>query len=90
MWYLPEHTLAAYYYAFFEGAHFIDVDVHPTRDGKFIVYHDPVLLDTELSGLETFDPELKLKESFTNKINKREFKAGSGWMVKDFTSKELK
>ena len=27
MWYFPEHTLVSYYYAFFEGADFIDVDL---------------------------------------------------------------
>ena len=55
MWYFPEHTFAAYYYAFFEKADFIDVDLQPTKDGKFVVYHDPIFLEHEIHGLDTFE-----------------------------------
>ena len=61
MGYFPEHTQAAYYYSFFEGADFIDIDVQPTKDGDLVVYHDPVLLEDTVSGLlenpEVFKPK---------------------------------
>ena len=49
---MPEHTLLSYYYAFFEGADFIDVDIQPTKDGQFIVFHDALVNDKELYGLD--------------------------------------
>jgi len=94
MWYVPEHTLPAYYFSFMEGAHFIDVDLQPTKDGGFVVYHDPVLMPHEIWGLpehpSIFTAEKQIKEMFVNKINRNKYPAGSGWFVKDFTSSELK
>ena len=51
MWYLPEHTVAAYYYAFFEGADFIDIDLQPTADGSFIAYHDNVITPSDIPDI---------------------------------------
>jgi glycerophosphoryl diester phosphodiesterase len=84
MWYFPEHTLMAYYYAFFEKSDFIDVDLQPTKDGKFVVYHDPILQEHEVEGLQSFDQTMKIKEPFVNNISKRVY--NNGWYVKDFDS----
>ena len=51
MWYFPEHTSAAYYYSFFEGADFIDVDLQPTKDNQFLVFHDPIITHDDVEGL---------------------------------------
>ena len=79
MWYFPEHTIAAYYYAFFEGADFIDVDLHPTKDGTFIAYHDPVITPEEAPSILDF-PEIFTKERrnqrFHNKMSLRTFEKG--------------
>lgn len=75
-WYFPEHTLDAYYYAFFEGADFIDVDIHPTADGEFIVYHDPVLMGDDLSGFDEYDKIFSKNRSnakFKNNIDGRTY-----------------
>lgn len=38
--YLPEHTLAAYAFAYAQGAHYIEPDLVLTKDGRFIALHD--------------------------------------------------
>ena len=90
MWYMPEHTYPAYYYAFFEGADFIDVDLQPTKDGQFIVYHDPVLLDKEISGLDIFPKDQQISQEFINKVNNKTFEKGNGYFTKDFSTTDLK
>ncbi|GAA1178035.1 glycerophosphodiester phosphodiesterase [Nesterenkonia xinjiangensis] len=39
----PEHTRAAYMRALDEGADGIEIDVHLTRDGEVICFHDPLV-----------------------------------------------
>ena len=74
MWYIPEHSLASYYYAFFEKADFIDVDIHPTKDGTFIVYHDPIMTPDDVEGLRDF-PQIfhheRKNHEFLNLMNLR-------------------
>ena len=92
VWYFPEHTIAAYYYAFFEGAHFIDVDLHPTKDGSFVAYHDFAITPADTpSVLEHPDVFTKdnMNQYFQNKQNRRIFKEGEGWAIKDFTVEQL-
>jgi glycerophosphoryl diester phosphodiesterase len=36
----PEHTIAAYDLALRQGAHYIEQDIHQTRDGALVVLHD--------------------------------------------------
>ena len=72
MWYFPEHTSAAYYYSFFEGADFIDVDLQPTKDGHFMVFHDIVITHDEVDGLTPengFEEANMNQETFTNTNN---------------------
>ena len=56
----------------------------PTKDGKFVVYHDPILQEHEVEGLQSFDQTMKIKEPFVNNISKRVY--NNGWYVKDFDS----
>jgi glycerophosphoryl diester phosphodiesterase len=44
--YLPEHTLAAYALAVFQGADFIEPDLVMTKDGHLIARHENALDDT--------------------------------------------
>ncbi|WP_022873422.1 glycerophosphodiester phosphodiesterase family protein [Nesterenkonia alba] len=39
----PEHTRAAYLRAIEEGADGLEIDVHLTRDGEVVCFHDPTL-----------------------------------------------
>jgi glycerophosphoryl diester phosphodiesterase len=38
---LPENTLPAFEKALADGANALEIDVHPTADGHFVVAHDP-------------------------------------------------
>ena len=38
---LPENTLPAFERALADGANSLEIDVHPTADGHFVVAHDP-------------------------------------------------
>jgi glycerophosphoryl diester phosphodiesterase len=38
---LPENTLPAFERALVDGANSLEIDVHPTADGHFVVAHDP-------------------------------------------------
>ena len=44
--YLPEHTLAGYALAVFQGADFIEPDLVMTKDGQLIARHEPILDET--------------------------------------------
>ena len=44
--YLPEHTLAGYALAVFQGADFIEPDLVMTKDGELIARHEPMLDET--------------------------------------------
>lgn len=37
----PEHTTAGYHISYYEGAHFVDVDLQPTKDGVLVAHHEP-------------------------------------------------
>ena len=41
--YAPENTLAAFDLALSLGAHYLELDVHMSRDGVLVVVHDPTL-----------------------------------------------
>lgn len=45
----PEHTRAAYMRALDEGADGVEIDVHLTRDGEVVCFHDP-LVDRTTDG----------------------------------------
>jgi glycerophosphoryl diester phosphodiesterase len=58
--YLPEHTLAAYAYAFAAGADFIEPDLVATRDGVLVARHD-VHLETTTDVAERY-PERRAED----------------------------
>lgn len=41
--YFPEHSIKAFEIAYFMGADYLETDINLTKDGKMIVFHDPIL-----------------------------------------------
>ncbi len=58
--YVAEHTLEAYQAALSQGADYLEVDVHGTRDGELILIHDASLERT--AGEDSLVRELRLAE----------------------------
>lgn len=81
--YLPEHTLAAYSLAIWQGADYIEPDLVMTRDGVLIARHDNVLdLTTNVADHPEFADRKTLKV-----VDGREVE---GWFSEDFTLEEIK
>jgi len=81
--YVPEHTLAAYAVALFQGADFIEPDLVMTRDGHLVARHDNVLdLTTDVANRPEFAPRRTTKT-----VDGRE---ATGWFSEDFTLAEIK
>lgn len=81
--YLPEHTLAAYSIAIFQGADFIEPDVVMSKDRHLIVRHDNVLnLSTDVADHPEFSSRKRRKTV--------DGKATTGWFSEDFTLAEIK
>lgn len=72
--YLPEHTLAAYAYAYAQGADYLEPDVVVTRDGQAIALHDLYL-----------DAVTDVRERFTDRA-----RADGLHYVVDFTLEEIR
>ena len=70
--YQAEHTLAAYRAALTQGADFLELDVHGSRDGKLVVVHDANLKrtagadqavrDLDLAEIRAIAPEIQTLE----------------------------
>jgi glycerophosphoryl diester phosphodiesterase len=72
----PENTLESFELAFDQGATMVELDVHPTRDGKLVVHHD------DRVGRTTTGP-LAAKRPFVSDLTLEEIRsldAGS-WFV---------
>lgn len=81
--YLPEHTLAAYATAVFQGADFIEPDLVMTKDGELIARHDNVLdLTTDVAGRSEFAARRTTKAVDGVSV--------TGWFSEDFTLAEIK
>ena len=81
--YLPEHTLAAYSIAIFQGADFIEPDVVMSKDRHLIVRHDNVLnLTTDVADHPEFSSRKRTKTV--------DGEATTGWFSEDFTLAEIK
>lgn len=81
--YLPEHTLAAYALAVFQGADFIEPDLVMTRDGHLIARHDNVLdRTTNIASLPEFAARRTTKTVDGARVE--------GWFSEDFTLAEIK
>lgn len=90
MWYFPEHSVPAYYYSFFEGADFIDVDINPTSDGHFVIFHDPIVTKNHVDGLTIengFDPEMMNQDYHKDHATGMVYPPKHGWFIKDCTLK---
>jgi glycerophosphoryl diester phosphodiesterase len=81
--YLPEHTLAAYALAVFQGADFIEPDLVMTKDGQLIARHENILDETtNVAELPQFAARRTTKtlDGFTV----------TAWWSEDFTLAEIK
>ena len=81
--YLPEHTLAGYALAVFQGADFIEPDLVMTKDGELIARHEPMLDDTtDVSSRPEFASRKTTKALDGVDVN--------AWWAEDFTLAEIK
>lgn len=81
--YLPEHTNKGFELAYFMGAHFMETDIGLTKDGKMIVFHDPVL--DHATNIKDF-PEFENR--MTNKTIDGH-KYTNNYFITDFTYEEI-
>lgn len=81
--YLPEHTLAAYALAVFQGADFVEPDLVATGDGHLIARHDNLLDCTT---------DVARRPEFTGRRTTKTVDGASltGWFSEDFTLAEIK
>ncbi len=81
--YLPEHTLAAYALAIFQGADFIEPDLVMTKDERLIARHDNELnLSTDVAQRAEF------RDRYTTKVI--DGVETAGWFSEDFTYDEIR
>ncbi|MCK9249385.1 MAG: glycerophosphodiester phosphodiesterase [Solirubrobacteraceae bacterium] len=81
--YRPEHTVAAYALAIDQGAHVIEPDLVPTRDGVLVVRHE-----NEISGTTDVAGRPALAGRRTTRIV--DGRAVTGWFTEDLTLEELR
>jgi glycerophosphoryl diester phosphodiesterase len=81
--YVPEHTLAGYALAVFQGADFIEPDLVMTKDGELIARHEPILDDTtDVAAHPEFAARKTTKVLDGTSVN--------AWWAEDFTLAEIK
>ncbi len=81
--YLPEHTLAAYALAIFQGADVIEPDLVMSRDGVLVARHDNRLeLTTNVADLPQFADRRRMP--------RQDGELQQGWFSEDFTLAELR
>jgi glycerophosphoryl diester phosphodiesterase len=68
---LPENTLPAFERALADGANSLEIDVHPTADGHFVVAHDP-------DGLRMAGVAEHIKTSTLDQVKKWNVAIGTG------------
>ena len=79
---LPEHTLAAYAQAIADGAHYIELDLVPSKDGVLVVRHE-----NELSGTTDVAEHRQFRDRRTTK--QIDGQPVEGWFSEDFSWVEL-
>lgn len=79
---LPEHTLAAYAQAIADGAHYIELDLVPSKDGVLVVRHE-----NELSGTTDVAEHRQFRDRRTTK--QIDGQPVEGWFSEDFSWAEL-
>ncbi|MFJ9527494.1 glycerophosphodiester phosphodiesterase [Streptomyces cyaneofuscatus] len=81
--YRPEHTLGSYQLALDLGAHIVEQDLVPTKDGHLVCRHEnDITATTDVAD----HPEFAGREA-TKKIDGVSY---TGWFTEDFTLAELK
>ncbi|MCX5389607.1 glycerophosphodiester phosphodiesterase [Streptomyces sp. NBC_00094] len=81
--YRPEHTLGSYRHALDLGAHVIEQDLVPTRDGHLVCRHEnDITGTTDVADHPEFAPR-----KTTKSVDGTTF---TGWFTEDFTLAELK
>ncbi|MFE3020314.1 glycerophosphodiester phosphodiesterase [Streptomyces sp. NPDC059256] len=81
--YRPEHTIGAYRLALDMGAHIIEQDVVPTRDGHLVCRHE-----NDITGTTDVAEHVEFADRRTTKsIDGTRL---TGWFTEDFTLAELK
>ncbi|MFD4635204.1 glycerophosphodiester phosphodiesterase [Streptomyces sp. NPDC058284] len=81
--YRPEHTLGSYQLALDMGAHVIEQDVVPTKDGHLVCRHEnDITATTNVSAHPEFASRKTTKTVDGAKL--------TGWFTEDFTLAELK
>ncbi|MEU4346388.1 glycerophosphodiester phosphodiesterase [Streptomyces sp. NPDC023838] len=81
--YRPEHTLGSYQHALDLGAHVIEQDLVPTKDGQLVCRHEnDITATTDVAAR----PEFAARKA-TKTIDGT---AVTGWFTEDFTLAELK
>lgn len=81
--YRPEHTLGAYQLALDMGAHVIEQDIVPTKDGHLVCRHEnDITATTDVAA----HPEFASRKT-TKSVDGTSF---TGWFTEDFTLAELK
>ena len=68
---LPENTLPAFERALADGANSLEIDVHPTADGHFMVAHDP-------DGKRMAGVSEQIRTSTLDQVKKWNVAAGTG------------
>lgn len=81
--YRPEHTLGAYQLALDMGAHVIEQDIVPTKDGHLVCRHEnDITATTDVAA----HPEFASRKT-TKSVDGTSY---TGWFTEDFTLAELK
>ncbi|MEU8826859.1 glycerophosphodiester phosphodiesterase [Streptomyces sp. NPDC048636] len=81
--YRPEHTLGSYQLALDMGAHVIEQDLVPTKDGHLVCRHEnDITATTDVSDHSEFADRKTTKTVDGTKL--------TGWFTEDFTLAELK
>ncbi|GAA3139651.1 glycerophosphodiester phosphodiesterase [Streptomyces rectiviolaceus] len=81
--YRPEHTLGSYQLALDMGAHVIEQDVVPTKDGHLVCRHEnDITATTDVAA----HPEFAARKT-TKSVDGTSY---TGWFTEDFTLAELK
>ncbi|GAA3369298.1 glycerophosphodiester phosphodiesterase [Streptomyces sannanensis] len=81
--YRPEHTLGSYQLALDMGAHVIEQDLVPTRDGHLVCRHE-----NDITGTTDVADHPEFADRRTTKTV--DGTATTGWFTEDFTLAELK
>lgn len=81
--YLPEHTLAGYALAVFQGADFIEPDLVMTKDGQLIARHENILDETT---------DVATRPEFASRRTTKVLDGSTvtAWWSEDFTLAEIK